>query len=240
MKRRRTRPINDDRLADTLTAIEIFQETLSGMAFMRGFAPAVTVFGSARFARTHPYYRLARATGVAFARAGYAVITGGGPGIMEAANRGAKEVGGRSIGCNIKLPHEQKPNRYVDAYFEFRHFHVRKHMLRKVASAIILMPGGFGTLDEIFEALTLMQTGKLTQVPVIAMGNDFWLHLRDFIQKAMLESGTIAGEDQFLYTITDDPAEAVAIVRAVRRARGKRGAARRVIRRHRVSKGLPV
>ena len=223
-----------------MTAIEIFQETLSGTAFMTGIAPAITVFGSARFSKTHPYYRLARATGAAFARAGYTVITGGGPGIMEAANRGAKEAGGRSIGCNITLPHEQKPNRYVDAYFEFKHFHVRKHMLRKVATAIILMPGGFGTLDEIFEALTLMQTGKLEQVPVIAMGNDFWTHLRDFMHRAMLDSGTISAADQSLYTSTDDPAEAVAIVRAVERARGKRGAVRRVIRKHRASKGLPA
>ena len=119
-----------DRVDDTIVAVEIFHETLKGMEFLAGVGPAVTVFGSARFPSRHPYYRLARDTGAEFARAGYAVITGGGPGIMEAANRGAKEAGGRSIGCNITLPFEQKPNRYVDAFMEFKYFHVRKHMLR--------------------------------------------------------------------------------------------------------------
>jgi uncharacterized protein (TIGR00730 family) len=157
-----------DRVDDTVVAVEIFHETLRGMEFLADVGPAVTVFGSARFSSRHPYYRLARETGAAFARAGYAVITGGGPGIMEAANRGAKDARGRSLGCNITLPFEQKPNRYVDAFMEFKYFHVRKHMLRKASSAIILMPGGLGTLDEIFEALTLMQTGKSAHVPVIA------------------------------------------------------------------------
>jgi uncharacterized protein (TIGR00730 family) len=228
------------RVDDTVAAVEIFNETLAGAEFLAEIGAAVTVFGSARFGSRHPYYRLARATGAAFARAGYCIITGGGPGVMEAANRGAKEVGGRTIGCNITLPFEQKPNRYLDAFMEFQYFHVRKHMLRKVSSAIILMPGGFGTLDEIFEAMTLMQTAKFRYVPVVVMGSEFWRHFREFMQRGMLEHGTISADDLSLFTMTDDPAEAVSIVRAV--ARKGRGAtsARRVIRKHRVAKGLPV
>jgi uncharacterized protein (TIGR00730 family) len=168
------------------------------------------------------------------------VITGGGPGIMEAANRGAKEAGGRSLGCNITLPHEQKPNRYLDAFMEFQQFHVRKHMLRKVSNAIVLMPGGLGTLDEIFEALTLMQTGKFRQIPVIVMGTEFWLHLRDFMLNAMLAHGTISAGDLSLYTSTDDPAEAVSIVRTIDRKGRSKDAARRILRKHRVKRGLPV
>jgi len=225
------------RLEDTVVAVEIFQETLRGMEFLANAEPAVTVFGSARFRARHPYYRLARATGAAFARAGYGIITGGGPGIMEAANRGAKDAGGRSIGCNIILPHEQKPNRYVDAFMEFKYFHIRKQMLRKASSALILMPGGFGTLDEIFEALTLMQTGKSRQVPVVVMGSDFWAYLRDFMQRGLLDHGTISPEDMSLYTATDDPAEAVAMVRAVGK---KRKTARAVMRKHRSARGLAI
>jgi uncharacterized protein (TIGR00730 family) len=229
-----------ERVDDTITAVEIFHETLKGMDFLAEVGPAVTVFGSARFPARHTYYRLARETGAAFARAGYTVITGGGPGIMEAANRGAKEAGGRSLGCNITLPFEQKPNRYVDAFMEFKYFHVRKHMLRKASSAIILMPGGLGTLDEIFEALTLMQTGKSEHVPVVVMGSDFWIHLRQFMQSGMLGHGTISAGDLSLYTTTDDPAEAVKLVRSVARERRNGGSARRVLRKHRVRKGLPV
>ncbi len=240
MRKVTSQTVARERVDDTILAVEIFNETLRGIEFLADVAPAVTVFGSARFSSRHSYYRLARETGAAFARAGYAVITGGGPGIMEAANRGAKEAGGRSFGCNITLPHEQKPNRYLDAFMEFQHFHVRKHMLRKVSNAIVLMPGGLGTLDEIFEALTLMQTGKFRQVPVIVMGRDFWLHLRDFMQNAMLAHGTISAEDLSLYTSTDDPAEAVSIVRAVDRKGRSKDAARRAIRRHRVEKGLPL
>ena len=228
------------RVEDTIVAVEIFQETLRGAEFLSDVGPAVTVFGSARFSSRHPYYRLARQTGAAFARAGYCVITGGGPGAMEAANRGAKEAGGRTIGCNITLPFEQKPNRYLDGFMEFKYFHVRKHMLRKVSSAIVLMPGGLGTLDEIFEALTLMQTAKFRQIPVIVMGADFWLHLREFMKRGMLEHGTISAKDLSLFTVTDDPAEALSIVRAVARE-GRRGAAARgVIHKHRVKRGLPV
>ena len=228
------------RAEDTQMAVEIFQETLRGMEFLAEVEPAVTMFGSARIKSGHPYYRLARASGAAFARAGYGVITGGGPGLMEAANRGARDAKGRSIGCNITLPFEQKPNRYVDAFMEFKYFHVRKHMLRKASSAIILLPGGLGTLDEIFEALTLMQTNKSRLVPVVVMGIDFWSHLRDFMHEAMLGQGTISRSDLSLYTATDDPAEAVSLVRAVTKARHRAPAVRRIIRSHRASRGFAV
>ena len=240
MKRVTATGVARERAEDTIVAVEIFEETLRGMDFLAEAAPAVTVFGSARFTSKHRYYRLARETGAAFARGGYTVITGGGPGIMEAANRGAKEAGGRSIGCNITLPFEQRPNRYLDAFMEFKYFHVRKHMLRKVSSAIVLMPGGLGTLDEIFEALTLMQTGKFAQVPVIVMGSEFWAHLGEFMRRSMLAAGTISRGDLSLHTATDDPDEAVAIVRAVKRAGKGINAARRVIRKHRTLRGLAV
>jgi uncharacterized protein (TIGR00730 family) len=246
---RKARPVRDparfgpraaDEADDTLLAVRIFQETLKGMEFLRGAEPAVTMFGSARIAPTHRFYKMARATAAAFARAGYSVITGGGPGLMEASNRGARDAGGRSIGCNITLPFEQQPNPYLDSYMEFEFFHVRKHMLRKASSAIILLPGGLGTLDEIFEALTLMQTSKSRVVPVIAMGTDFWKHLGPFMQDTMLAHSTISRGDLCLYTATDDPAEAVAIVRGVARAGHRAAAVKRIIRAHRARHGLPV
>ena len=238
MKKVTGKRVTRERLDDTVVAVEIFQETLRGSEFLTDFAPAVTIFGSARFKSRHPYYRLARETGAAFARAGYGVITGGGPGIMEAANRGAQEAGGRSVGCNITLPHEQSVNRYVDAFMEFKYFHVRKHMLRKVTSALVLMPGGFGTLDEIFESLTLMQTGKLRQIPVVVMGREFWACLQHFMHEALLAYGTISRGDLALYTATDDPHEAVSIVRAFTKARRSARSARAVIRKHRIKAGL--
>ena len=240
MKRTKTKAITSERVDDTIVAVEVFEETLRGSEFVADLRPAVTVFGSARFTSRHPYYRLARETGAAFARAGHCIITGGGPGIMEAANRGAKDAGGRSIGCNITLPREQKPNRYVDHFMEFKYFHVRKHMLRKVSSAIVLMPGGLGTLDEIFEALTLMQTGKARHVPVIVMGSDFWRHLRCFMRDGLLANDTISRSDLALYTATDDPSEAVALVHAATRSRRRRGTTRTVMRNHRVRSRLPV
>jgi hypothetical protein len=139
-------------------------------------------------------------------------MTGGGPGIMEAANRGAREGGGRSVGCNIVLPHEQGPNAWVDQYVLFDHFFVRKVMLVKYSLAFVVMPGGFGTLDEIFETLTLIQTGKIERFPVIAMGAKFWSHLRIFAEHALLSEGTISPADSGLFHLTDSPAEAVSII----------------------------
>jgi hypothetical protein len=195
-----------------------------GADFVRGFRalhfldPVVTVFGSARFPQEHPFYGLARETGRQLAEAGFTVMTGGGPGIMEAANRGAREGGGVSVGCNIELPHEQKPNPYLDLFVEFRYFFVRKVMLVKYSSAFVCMPGGFGTLDEIFETATLIQTGKILGFPLILMGSDYWAPLLGFIQSTMVREGTVSAAEAELLTVTDDPAAVVAqIVEAAAR-----------------------
>ncbi|HEY1270011.1 MAG TPA: TIGR00730 family Rossman fold protein, partial [Candidatus Binatia bacterium] len=154
-----------ERSRELVRAIKIFCEFMRGFRTLHFVGPCVTVFGSARFRDDHEYYRMARDVGARLARAGFTVMTGGGPGIMEAANRGAKEAGGRSIGCNIELPEEQKPNPYLDKWITFRHFYVRKVMLVKYSYAFVALPGGFGTLDEIFETAVLIQTGKIKEFP---------------------------------------------------------------------------
>src|SRR5678816_133361 len=173
--------------------------------------PAVTVFGSARFKETHPYYKLARTVGAELAKAGFATLTGGGPGIMEAANRGAHESGGASYGLNIILPHEQCENPYVQKSIEFRYFFTRKVCLVKYSCAFIVMPGGLGTLDELFEAATLIQCRKIGPFPLILMGSKFWRGLREWGQEAMREGVFARDEIGFGY-VTDDPAEAVDLV----------------------------
>jgi uncharacterized protein (TIGR00730 family) len=190
-------------------AVKIFFELLDGFRALHFVGPCVTVFGSARFEEDHPYYELAREVGVLLARAGFTVMTGGGPGIMEAANRGAKEVGGASVGCNIELPQEQKPNPYLDKWVTFRHFYVRKLMLVKYSYAFVAMPGGFGTLDEIFETATLIQTGKIQQFPLVLVGKDFWRPLLDFFQHRLVANATIDPVDAERITVTDSPREAV-------------------------------
>lgn len=181
--------------------------------FMKGFrklhfaGPCVTVFGSARFNEGHPYYELARKTGTMIAELGFTVMTGGGPGIMEAANRGAKEAGGRSVGCNIKLPVEQAPNAYLDRWIILDHFFVRKVLLMKYSYAFVVLPGGFGTLDEFFEALTLIQTKKIKNFPIILMGTEYWKTMIGFINE-LDDRGTIGVEDLELLKITDDIEEA--------------------------------
>ena len=191
--------------------------------FVRGFralhfvGPCVTVFGSARFKEHHPYYLLARAVGARMAELGVTTMTGGGPGIMEAANRGAKEAGGHSIGCNIELPAEQHENQYLDRFITFRYFFVRKVMLVKYSVAFVVMPGGFGTLDELFEALTLVQTKKIEMFPVVLMGVAYWSRLLDFIRGTLVRNKTIDAADTRLLTVTDSPDEAAAAVeRALR------------------------
>ncbi len=189
-----------------------------GFEFIRGFralyrlGPCVTVFGSARFREEHPYYQLGREMGSRLARAGFTVMTGGGPGIMEAANRGAKEAGGTSIGFNITLPHEQKPNPYLDRWIEFRYFFVRKVMLVKYSYAFVVLPGGFGTMDEVFETLTLMQTDKIADFPLVIMGVSYWQRLMEFIHAKMVNEGTIAAHDLDLVRLTDSPDEAMAVI----------------------------
>jgi uncharacterized protein (TIGR00730 family) len=202
-----------DREHDLESAVSFFLEFLHGFESFKLDRPCVTVFGSARFPAGHPHYELARAVGRELATGGYAVMTGGGPGVMEAANRGAKEAGGVSIGCNIRLPHEQQPNPYLDQFIEFDHFFVRKVMLVKYSSAFILMPGGFGTLDEAFEVITLIQTGKLDRFPIIIMGGEFWEHLRAFVRSTMIDGGTIDESDLALAQPARTPAEAVRLVR---------------------------
>lgn len=197
-------------------AIDIFVEFIRGFRGLHFVGPCVTVFGSARFKEDHPYYKLARDIGARLASAGFTVMTGGGPGIMEAANRGAKDVGGRSVGCNIILPFEQKGNDYMDTVVDFQHFFVRKTMLIKYSYAFIVMPGGFGTFDEIFETLTLIQTGKIKDFPVVLVGTDFWKPLMDnVIRDRLLAEATISPKDLDLLYMTDSPELAVDFVRDI-------------------------
>jgi uncharacterized protein (TIGR00730 family) len=174
--------------------------------------PGVTIFGSARVREDHPAYRLAREAGRLFAEAGFAVVTGGGPGVMEAANRGAREGGGISVGFNIELPHEQRSNDFLDIELTFNHLYARKTMLVKAAEGFVLCPGGFGTLDELFEALTLIQTGKVMHFPVVLVGREYWAGLLEWIEENPLAEGMISPEDEELLFVTDDPGEAVRIV----------------------------
>jgi uncharacterized protein (TIGR00730 family) len=194
------------------SAVRFFLEFLRGFESLNFTGPCVTVFGSARFPEGHPYYEQARALGRRLAESGYVVMTGGGPGIMEAANRGAKEGGGRSLGCNIKLPMEQKPNPYLDDFVELEYFFIRKVILVKYSSAFVVMPGGFGTLDETFEVLTLIQTGKLENFPIVSMGQDFWSHLRTFIENSLVAEETIDVADLDIIQGTDDVEEALRII----------------------------
>jgi len=176
--------------------------------------PAVTIFGSARVREGSPVYREARAAGRRFAELGWAVVTGGGPGVMEAANRGAKEGGGLSVGFNIELPHEQAPNAYLDISLTFRHFYARKTMFVKAAEGFVVFPGGFGTVDELFEALTLIQTGKVFHFPVVLYDTDYWGELMSWVKGELLADGMISPNDLDLLFVTDDLDEVVERVRA--------------------------
>ncbi len=198
------------RRSELWMAIRIFFEFIRGFRGLHFVGPCVTVFGSARFPETNPHYQATREMGARLATMGFTVMTGGGPGIMEAANRGAKEAGGRSVGCNITLPQEQKPNPYVDRWVEFRYFFIRKVMLVKYSYAFVVMPGGFGTMDELFEAATLIQTGKIKNFPIVLMGKQFYEPLMAFIRETMLKSGTISTGDDRLLLLTDSPEEAMA------------------------------
>jgi uncharacterized protein (TIGR00730 family) len=196
-------------------ALRIFWEIIRGFRKLHFVGPCVTVFGSARIKETHPYYVMAREVGARLARKGFTVMTGGGPGIMEAANRGAREAGGPSIGCNIELPQEQQPNPYLDRWITFRYFFVRKLMLVKYSYAFIALPGGFGTLDEIFETATLIQTHKIRDFPLVLMGRDYWQPLVDFLRQRLVKEATIDPGDAERILVTDSPQEAVESVTGI-------------------------
>ncbi len=197
------------RLRDLQLLYSVAKDFIIGFRSLHFVGPCITVFGSARFDEKHRYYQLARDMGAAIAKMGFTVLTGGGPGIMEAANRGAKDAGGRSVGCNIRLPFEQSHNPYLDRWVTMEHFFVRKTLLIKYSYGFIIMPGGFGTMDEMFEALTLIQTRKLKSFPIVIMGTDFWPEMRQFMEH-MLRGATISAEDLDLIKWTDSVDEAVA------------------------------
>ena len=207
------RILQADDYAERLHVKRIADEFFQGFETVADIAkPAVTIFGSARLREGHPAYAAAIETGKRFARAGFTVVTGGGPGIMEAANRGAKEGGGLSVGFNIELPHEQHSNGYLDVSLTFRHFYARKTMFVKAAEGFVIFPGGFGTLDEFFEALTLIQTGKVLHFPVVLFDAKYWQGLLDWIRDPLLAQGMISPDDLELLVVTEEPAEAVATV----------------------------
>jgi uncharacterized protein (TIGR00730 family) len=200
--------------SDPWRALRILSEFVEGFDALAAVGPAVTIFGSARVDETEAIYGLARTIARRLAESGFAIITGGGPGVMEAANRGCREGGGLSVGCNIELPHEQGLNPYVDLGIEFRYFFARKTMFVKYADAFVILPGGFGTLDELFESLTLIQTGKVRDFPVVLVGTSYWKGLLDWMRDVQLPAGAIAEADLHLLKLTDDVDEVVRIVRA--------------------------
>jgi len=213
-------PIYDFTQSDPWRVFRIMGEFVEGFDTLANVGPAVAVFGSARVPPGHPQYLAAQATGRLLAEAGFAVITGGGPGLMEAANKGANEAGGTSIGCNIELPFEQGINAWVGVAVNFRYFFVRKTMFVKYSEAFVIFPGGFGTMDELFEALTLIQTGKIRNFPVILFGSEYWSGMLGWIRDVMLEEGKISPDDVSLLFVTDSPEEAVQVIMAAPRKLG--------------------
>ena len=197
---------------DTWRVFRIMGEFVEGFDELASVTRGVSVFGSARTTAEDPQYRAAQETGALLVRAGFAVITGGGPGIMEAANRGAFEAGGLSIGCNIELPFEQLSNPYLTRYLKFKYFFVRKTMFVKYSTAFIIFPGGYGTLDELFEALTLIQTRKIKNFPIVLFGSHYWNGMIEWLEEVMLKEAKISQSDLRLLRITDSPAEAVEII----------------------------
>lgn len=200
------------RLREFFLSFRVFIEFIRGFRVLHFLGPCVTVFGSARFTEEHPHYQLGRDVGAALAKMGFTVMTGGGPGVMEAANRGAKEAGGISVGCNIELPHEQYPNRWLDKWVNIRYFFVRKVLLIKYSYGLVVLPGGFGTLDEFAEVVTLIQTKKITNYPMVMMGTEYWSKFIDFVDEMIAEK-TIDPEDKDIFYITDDIDEAMAYLK---------------------------
>jgi uncharacterized protein (TIGR00730 family) len=209
--------------ADAERVHDIAQELARGFDALAGVGRAVTVFGSARTPPEHPDYALVREVGACLGRAGWAIITGGGPGLMEAANRGARDAGAQSIGCNIELPHEQHENEYLDVALRFRHFFARKLMFVRYASAFVIAPGGYGTLDELFEALTLIQTATIRHFPTILLGEGEWDGLLDWLRTQALAEGRIAAGDLAGLHVVREPSEVCEIVDAAHRRQREQG-----------------
>lgn len=205
-------PIDDFTVKESWRVFRIIAEFVDGFETMAEIYPAVSIFGSARVIPEDPLYEKARTIARLFAEDGFHVITGGGPGLMEAANRGAAEGGARSVGLNIHLPLEQQPNPYANVRMDFRYFFIRKVLFIKYAQAYVVLPGGFGTLDELFEALTLIQTDRIKPFPVILVGNDYWQGLLDWLRDRLLQTGKISPNDLELIQLVDEPAEVVAAV----------------------------
>jgi uncharacterized protein (TIGR00730 family) len=222
--------VSDRHGKDTWTVFKIMGEFVEGFETLRPFWPSVSIFGSARVRAGNRYYSLAVRVAAALSKAGYGVITGGGPGIMEAGNRGAREGTGRSIGLNIKLPYEQKPNEFADTVINFDYFFARKVMFVKYACGFVGLPGGFGTLDEIFEALTLKQTGKIHEFPVVLMGREYWQGLLDWLADQPLENRMISQRDLRLLHVTDDVDEVVQIIDRNQQQRRRRRRGRNTLR----------
>jgi hypothetical protein len=204
--------VEDFRQTEPWRVFRIMSEFVEGFETLSKVSPAISIFGSSRASRRSKYYRLAERTARGLAKAGYAVITGAGPGIMEAANKGAKEAGGKSVGLNIELPQEQRPNPYLTTLLSFRYFFARKMMFVKYSCAFIIFPGGFGTMDEFFESLTLIQTQKIQRFPVVLMGSTYWHPLLQWLRNFMLAEGCISGGDMQIFRIMDDADEAVRYV----------------------------
>jgi uncharacterized protein (TIGR00730 family) len=199
------------RLKELKFTFQTMIDLMQGLRALHFVGPCITIFGSARFKEDHPYYNLTRKAAAAFAKLGFTIITGGGPGLMEAANRGAQDVGGRSVGCNIQLPVEQKPNAYLDKWVYMRHFFLRKVLLVKYSFAFVVMPGGYGTMDEYFEELTLIQTHKIKDFPIIIFGKEYHHELIEYIE-IMKKNKTISEQDTRLYLVTDDIEEATQLI----------------------------
>ncbi|MCM8801079.1 MAG: TIGR00730 family Rossman fold protein [Candidatus Omnitrophica bacterium] len=205
--------LNDFTHEETWRIFRIMSEFVEGFEVLSKVKNAVSIFGSSRMNSNHRYYKLAEETAYLLAKEGYAIITGSGPGIMEAANKGAKRAGGVSIGLNIQIPLEQRPNRYVDTILEFRYFFVRKVMFVKYTKAFVIMPGGYGTLDEFTEAINLIQTKRISQFPVVLLGKDYWQGLITWLKDTVLESGNISKEDLGIFTLVDAPKEVVRVIK---------------------------
>jgi len=204
---------NDFTHEETWRIFRIMSEFVEGFEVLSKIEKAVSIFGSSRMKPTHKYYKLAEETAYLLAKEGYAIITGSGPGIMEAANKGAKRAGGLSVGLNIQIPQEQKPNKYIDILLDFRYFFVRKVMFVKYAKAFVIMPGGYGTLDEFTEAINLIQTQRIPKFPVVLLGKDYWQGLISWLKNTVLASGNISKEDLDIFTIVDSPQEVIKVIK---------------------------